>query len=337
MATQILSRKEHSSTTRLRAVEKLERRISDWNNPNDLGQRICVYTTGSYGRSDASKFSDLDLFIVSLEEAITKDRQLSRLEEIELLASIVHVNRELDLPPPDNDGSFLKVYPLSSYLRGLGKPSDDADNTFTGRLLLLLESKPLFGNAVYEKVKRDCIERYWVDYADHSDSFLPAFIINDILRFWRTLCINYEAGSAPNPAKRRAKNYKLKFSRLLTCFSAVIGIQAAFQKSGTLSATEAYEILDREPLDRIKIAGEVFGPLVSSEVADIFSMYDGFLHQTDCSKSDLYSKMEDPDFYKSSLADARRFGDMINQLMHNMAKEPESSTRGYRFVRYVTV
>ncbi len=112
---------------------------------------------------------------------------------------------------------FSEVHPLSDYLNGLGKPSDEANNTFTGRLLLLLESKAIFGESSYQYIRRECVRDIGRIYNDHSQNFLPAFLVNDILRFWRTLCVNYEAGLTTNPAKRRAKNYKLKYSRLLTC------------------------------------------------------------------------------------------------------------------------
>lgn len=268
---------------------------------------------------------------------MTSSRKLSRLEEIELLASIVHVNRELSLPELDADGSFLKVHPLSDYLVGLGKPSDDADNTFTGRLLLLLESKPIFGEVPYQQIRQECILRYWTDYSDHSDSFLPAFLVNDILRFWRTLCVNYEAGITTSPAKRRAKNYKLKFSRLLTCFSAIVGIQAKFQSNGTVSAEQALEILDRTPLERLSAVGSSTNPEVNGKVAELKLLYNGFLQETDCSKSDLYKKMENPDYYKRSLEGARDFGDAFFELIQLLARSENTGDQGRRFFRYITI
>ncbi len=177
MTNQIFIRQKHSSALIARAKSALEAKISDWGNLEDLERKICVYTTGSFGREDASEHSDLDVFIVSLQEGVTNNRLLSGLEEIEILASIVHVNRELNLPDLDGDGGFLKVHQLNDYLVGLGKPSDDADNTFTGRLLLMLESQPIFGNEVFDEVLKECVERYWIDYADHKDSFLPLFLL----------------------------------------------------------------------------------------------------------------------------------------------------------------
>lgn len=312
-------------------------RIGDWADPKELGERLCIYTTGSFGRSDACTFSDLDVFIVALEENVTGLRRLSRLEEIELLASIVHVNRELKLPDLDGDGGFLKVHPLSDYLIGLGKPSDDADNTFTGRLLLLLESKAIFGERSYGHIRRECVERYWTDFHDHAENFLPAFLINDILRFWRTLCVNYEAGATPNPAKRRAKNYKLKFSRLLTCYSAIVGMQGEFQLKKTVSADQAISILDQTPLERLSALGNTFGGDVATSVRTLGNMYNSFLNETDCSKEELYAKMSDPEYYRVSLKGARAFGDTMFELMQHLSLLSGEEQEGRRFFRYITI
>lgn len=313
----------------------MQKRISDWCDPVELSERLCIYTTGSFGRGDACKFSDLDLFIVALEEPVTGARRLTGLEEIELLASVVHVNRELKLPALDGDGGFLKVHGLSDYLKGLGRPDDDANNTFTGRLLLMLESQSIFGQNAYDHIRRECIARYWLDYADHSESFLPAFLMNDILRFWRTLCVNYEAGEASYPGKRRAKNFKLKFSRLLTCFSAVLGLQAEFAKNGTVTEERALEILARSPLDRVSDIRDLHGGSVGRNVDVLLEMYEWFLNQTDFSKDELYRKMSDPDYYRESLKRARQFGDEMFELISALA--PAKGAPGWRFLRYLTV
>jgi hypothetical protein len=59
-------------------------------------------------------------------------------------------------------------------------------------------------------------------------SVVPAFLANDILRIWRTFCVNYEARTETEPAekkaKRKLKNYKLEHSRLLTCYSALLRV-----------------------------------------------------------------------------------------------------------------
>ena len=38
-----------------------------------------------------------------------------------------------------------------------------------------------------------------------KDEFMPAFLANDILRLWRTFCVNYEARTQTEPAEKKAK------------------------------------------------------------------------------------------------------------------------------------
>lgn len=295
---------------------------------------MCVYTTGSFGRNDASKYSDLDTFIISLEEEMSSDRLLSGLEEIELAASIIDVNRKHGLPELDGDGGYLKAHSETEYLVGLGKPEDDANNTFTGRLLLLLESDVIFGETVYNQMIDECINRYWLDYTDHADSFMPAFLLNDILRFWRTLCINYEVGTQISPEKRRAKNFKLKYSRLLTCYSAVVGLQLLLRENNTVTKEQAVELVRATPLERVLRAAD-HG--VRQNVETITEMYEEFLEETDCSKADLREKMKDTEYYGKELERARAFGDEFFLLIKSLAEMDSVGSPSWRLLRYVTV
>jgi hypothetical protein len=193
--------------------------------------KACVYATGSFGRREASVHSDLDLFIVSkMGNEKTADGKhqslLKRLDDIRIKADLIEVTRELKIPEFSGDGKYLVHYSVQELTGTLGKPEDDALNTFTARLLLLLESHPLLGASVYKDVIEEVIAPYWKDFADHKVDFVPAFLTNDILRLWRTFCVNYEANTSSEPttenAKRKSKNYKLKHSRLLTCYSALL-------------------------------------------------------------------------------------------------------------------
>ena len=138
----------------------------------------------------------------------------------------------MGFPKFSNDGEYLKILEAPEILKHLGSANDDYLNHFTARLLLILESKPIFGTANYNKILRLVLNRYFEDYPDHPETFRPTFLVNDILRFWKTLCLNYEKKRnqpAKNEAKRIAqkiKNLKLKFSRMLTCYGSVCYIAA---------------------------------------------------------------------------------------------------------------
>ncbi len=157
--------------------------------------RACVYATGSFGRCEASSHSDLDVFIAGKNDGKAgsdgkEGSLLTRLDEICIKADLIEGIRELNIPEFSGDGRYLTHYSVSQLTRTLGMPEDDVTNTFTARLLLLLESRPLLESDVYGAITKDVIAGYWRDYADHKTNFIPAFLANDILRLWRSFCVN---------------------------------------------------------------------------------------------------------------------------------------------------
>ena len=177
--------------------------------------KACVYATGSFGRREASAFSDLDVFIVAKcdkppEPEAKRQSVLNPLDGILIKAELIRVGRHLRFPDFTGDGRYLVQYSVKDFTETLGTPEDDVTNTFTARLLLLLESCPLVGSAVYDDVIDEVVSEYWRDYEGHKNDFIPAFLANDILRLWRTLCVNYEARTERTPelekAKRKLKN-----------------------------------------------------------------------------------------------------------------------------------
>ena len=217
----------------------------------------------------------------------------------------------------------------------LGEPDDDVNNTFTARLLLLLESYPLVGGSAYKRIIRDVISAYWEDYQDHKGDFMPAFLANDILRMWRTFCVNYEARTQKEPegerVKRRIKNYKLKHSRLLTCYSALLYLLVLFNKTATVSPTDAETMVSLTPTRRLEwILGQPDLASAHSKIRELIELYETFLATTEAPKkelSDLFGNKQTKDAYLSA---AYRFGDLVFEVL-------ETVGRGSRFYRLLVV
>lgn len=176
------------------------------------GGRACVYLTGSFARGEAGSHSDLDLFIMG--KGTKTSPALRRLDEICVKADLIEATRKHEIPDFSRDGEYLVHYTEDELIETLGSQQDDACNTFTARLLLLLESRALIGEAVYHDTIQAVVAAYWGEFEDHKRDFVPAFLVNDILRLWRTFCVNYEARTKNSPpekkAKRKLANYKLK-------------------------------------------------------------------------------------------------------------------------------
>src|SRR5207248_2988755 len=117
---------------------------------------------------------------------------LTNIQRYEVFAQIIRTHEKLKYGPPSNDGQFLAVHSLQAMLEHLGGPNDDNENEFTARMLLLLEGQSLYGQAVYDAVLEKIVDAYFRDYADHKSDFRPVFLLNDVIRYWKTLCLNYE-------------------------------------------------------------------------------------------------------------------------------------------------
>lgn len=300
--------------------------------------KACVYATGSYGRGEASPHSDLDLFIVGKKNsdpgALDNKRSLlRRLDEIRIKADLIEVTKKLGIQEFSGDGEYLTHYSIHQLTTGLGTREDDAANTFTARVLLLLESRPLICDAVYSDVIDEVIAAYWRDYENHKNNFMPAFLANDILRLWRTFCVNYEAGTKSAPelarAKRRIKNYKLKHSRMLTCYSGLVYLLAVFREHGTVAPSDVQEMVERTPMQRLEWLNRK--PLFSKakkKIADLKRQYEMFLQVTNAPDDALLDKFLSKAENDKLMKDAFRFGDLMFDLLQTVG----SGTPLYRLM-----
>lgn len=288
--------------------------------------KACVYATGSFGRREASDHSDLDLFIVGKKNGKPgpdgkEGSLLKGLDEILIKADLIEVTRALKIPEFSGDGRYLVHYSVHDFTKTLGTPEDDVTNTFTARLLLLLESCALVEEEIYRDVIEEVVAAYWRDYEDHKSSFMPAFLANDILRLWRTFCVNYEARTERVPeeqkAKGKIKNYKLKHSRLLTCYSALLYLLALFGKKKSVSPTDALDMIQLTPTQRLDQLGDNadLGE-AKPTVIKLLDHYGRFLEATNASEDELVKRFMDRTKSHEYMNEAYKFGDLVFEALN---------------------
>lgn len=285
-----------------------------------LDSKACVYATGSFGRGEASRYSDLDLFILGKNQGSERESKgeslLSRLDETCVKADLIRATRKLSIRDFDGDGRYLAHYSADQLTQTLGKPDDDSTNTFTARVLLLLESRPLLGDEIYRELTDKVVEQYWRDYAGHESAFVPAFLANDILRMWRTFCVNYEAGTKRMPpdqkAKGKLKNLKLKHSRLLTCFSALLYLLALYGQSKTVKPEDIRIMIALTPTQRLEwLRDQSTLSHARAEVVRALELYGAFLEQTNADEGTLIKRFADRHASNELQNNAFDFGDAI--------------------------
>jgi len=292
--------------------------------------KACVYATGSFGRSEASPHSDLDLFIVGKKDGKPgpggkEGSLLKRLDEILIKADLIQVTRRLGIPEFSGDGRYLVHYSVHDFTKTLGTPEDDVTNTFTARLLLLLESRPLVEDAVHREVIEEVVAAYWGDYEDHKDDFMPAFLGNDILRLWRTFCVNYEARTERDPpekkAERKLTNYKLKHSRLLTCYSALLYLLALYRRQRSVHPSDVITMIGLSPTQRLEAMRDDSDLVASRQIIDdLLSQYESFLETTNATKDVLIQRFLDKEMSDAFMEGAYKFGDLVFDALNSIGQ-----------------
>ena len=127
---------------------------------------------------------------------------------------------------------------------------------------------------------------------------MPAFLTNDILRLWRTFCVNYEARTERVPdeekAKGKLKNYKLKHSRLLTCYSALLYLLAVFRQQKSVHPADALAMIGFIPTQRLEWLREQPSLADAHEtVSRLLDQYERFLETTNAEEGDIVRRFMD--------------------------------------------
>jgi hypothetical protein len=241
-------------------------------------------------------------------------------------SQLIKAIRELKIPEFSGDGRYLTHYSVHEFTKTLGTPKDDVTNTFTARLLLLLESCPLLEPSVYWEVTKEVVDAYWRDYADHRANFIPAFLANDILRLWRTFCVNYEARTERVPIKEKAKgklkNYKLKHSRLLTCYSGLLYLLAVYGHQKTVTPSDAMTMIEMTPTERMEwLLVQKRLSRAHASIRKLLGQYERFLETTSIDEPTLLRNFTNKKVGQSYMNDAYKFGDLVFQVLATIGEE----------------
>lgn len=239
------------------------------NLPEGYGRSMAIFCAGSLAREELGNKSDLDLFFVAKESK----EPYPPLVEYTLFGDVILKNRELKFQEFSNGGRFLKVQYADELVGKAGTPIDDSENLFTTRMLLILESKWIFGERRYEEYLNEVVKNYFRD-SRGKKNFKPLFLLNDLLRYWRTLCLNYEQRRLDPMQPWRKKNVNLRFSRMITVFSTVLALI-----SGPLqSAEDVMQLCSKTPLERLAFALDgIDEPKLNEEFGDVLDSYEQFL------------------------------------------------------------
>jgi hypothetical protein len=228
----------------------------------------------------------------------------------------------MNFPKFSNDCEYLVLLNTQDILENLGGRIDDQGNYFTARMLFLLEGRCLFGKEVFETITRKIVSSYFKDFPDHPLTFQPIFLMNDICRFWKTMLLNYEHkrhfGGGPEDAlkktKQKVRNFKLKHSRMTTCFASIAALG-----SFTVPVTEeqVVAITRLTPRERLR---SVIENISSSKpiVEEVLERYGWFLEMTGLPTAELEGRFSDKAKRTEMFERATEYGDSMFRLLQHI-------------------
>jgi len=294
-----------------------------------LKKDTCIYTVGSGGRGEMSEHSDVDLFVVRV------DRAPSDVDAFQIRQAITRALFEMKLPEPSQGGEFLRMHTGESLCKRMGTRDDDASNALTARMLLLLESRVLLGNIAYEVLVDSVLDEYWADANDHTAHYQPFVLVNDIVRYWRILLLNYVAKNVEKErelvppklkaerdlqrkAERSLRSYKLRFSRCITCFSALARLLSVTARGAVEKKSVAAIVLER-PIRRLAAVKECV-PQAGAHVDKMLQLYQAFLENTSNATTPLIESFGQDKFAHARVQEGRDFADEMFALLQELGR-----------------
>jgi predicted nucleotidyltransferase len=208
-----------------------------------------IAIAGSFGRFEGSRSSDADCIVV-LEDDVALRIDVAR----DALSAITDHLEQMEIGAPNPTGSFAKprrrAELLPDPLKGDMGSDSEATDIISKRMLMLLESRPVLHDAQYHSCVHGIFDRY-AQYVRADTAKEHLYLLNDLVRYFRYICVNYQAKFDLEHESWPLRNLKLRHSRIVMYMGllALLGEASKYQDDQKVTTVEAG--LSLTPLDRI--------------------------------------------------------------------------------------
>src|SRR5258708_6840193 len=219
-------------------LERKLRKILTESRPLDADS--CLILFGSFARHEVTEGSDLD-WLVLVDGVVNANH----LDQMRALAGAM---TQADIIDPGTSGIFGGMVFSHDLVHFIGGTQDSNEN-LTRRLLMILESRSIenLPGAISERIWGNVVKNILKRYFEEDVHFrprkhrVPRFLLNDITRYWRTICVDYAAKHREQDGKKWAlRNAKIRLSRKLLfaagvafCFDCQLTATSTNGKRGT--------------------------------------------------------------------------------------------------------
>jgi len=260
---------------RARAGQELAELATILNDLSTPDAAVIVY--GSLARGETTSQSDLDWTL--LVDGPAKPEQMTCVRQIR--AALERKGRK----PPSPGGAFGSMSFSHELVHRIGGDAD-TNRITTQRVLLLLESTPIrdahgYHEIVHDRAMRSVLGSYLEAGDGGSKKKLPRFLLNDVVRYWRTIAVDFAAKAREQgDTKWAIRRLKLQTSRKLIFAAGLVMALTSYVDHP--DGTDREALLDvlvkatrKTPLDLIAQAALDHDMILLAR--GIFDAYDAFL------------------------------------------------------------
>lgn len=248
---------------------------------------VNVVLFGSIARQEWTSGSDVDWTL--LVDGIANAGHYKTAQLIQsTLSELEHNGRQL--VKPGKSGVFGTLTFSHDLVHHLGGQSDTNINT-TRRVLLILESVALRNDARRQTLRAILCRYLEDDFRFEEEGHLtkvPRFLLNDIVRFWRTLCVDYGMKRWTEEKNWALRNVKLRMSRKWLFASGLLMMFACDERAVSPEVTEGTRDRTMDKLVRLAdltptdiIIDQLRGLGLTHELDHLLRFYDEYLAKID--------------------------------------------------------
>jgi hypothetical protein len=275
-------------------LDERRARLADLRRDDDSA----VVLVGSWGRAEVTNASDDDWLIL-----VDGPRRAG------VAPAPDDVAARLQGKPPGPEGIFASVAFAGDLHGNIGLAADSNAN-LTRRMLVALESVAVAGEPAWQATRAAIVASYLG--ARSRDFRPPRFFLNDIVRYWRTVAVDFEGKDRTRAASAWGlRNAKLRTSRKILFASGLLPVLECWRLAASEMPAFLTRELDAPATDRIAAAFERYD--AHDAGARTLAAYDRFVALLDDpgARAQLAALTEDDARDSPEFAEARALADQV--------------------------
>jgi hypothetical protein len=235
--------------------------------------RLDIVVCGSMARREMSRASDFDYLVLAhgLVEDASRPREFRR--------ACDRWREDRGIREPGSSGVFGQVVAAADLVEQIGLELD-TNSSLTRRVLLIEEGVSVLVPELHRKLIATIVGRYL--HEDPSDtSGPPRFLLNDVVRYWRTIAVDYQAKVWRDLTVDGwgLRYLKLRISRKLTFVGALVSLfLVEIAKPSDVRAFLTEQFVDVPALARVAQLVDVLGDDAAAiqDLRRVFEIADAF-------------------------------------------------------------